>query len=146
MTKQRKSTLIVFAVVIAITAVMIAKQFRDDTNSRATVETLDEVSVIGSGVPMLLELGSHGCTPCKAMMPILLELKAEYAGKMTVGFVDIIEDKTMQEKYQIRVMPTQIFFDGDGKELFRHEGFYAKEKIIGKWKELGFDFGAMQYP
>ena len=132
--------LIVTILFAAIAAVMFAKHLR----FQADAEVLGGDERIGGGVPMLLELGSHGCTPCKAMMPILRELKAEYAGKMEVGFVDIIADKAMQEKYQIRVMPTQLFFDGEGKELFRHEGFYAKEKIVGKWKELGFEFGAAQ--
>ena len=36
-------------------------------------------------------------------------------------------------------MPTQIFYDSSGKELFRHEGFYSKEDILGKWNELGVD-------
>ena len=141
MTEQRKRTLIMFAVVIAITAVMIAKQFRDDANSRAAAETLDEVSVIGSGIPVLFELGSHGCTPCKKMMPVLRELKSEYDGRLGVCFVDIIEEKEVGRKYEIRLMPTQLFLDGEGKELFRHTGFYAKAGIIAKWKELGFDLG-----
>ena len=141
MTEQRKKTLIMFVVVVGITAVMIAKQFRDDANLRAAAATLDEISVIGSGMPVLFELGSHGCKPCKMMMPVLHELKAEYGGRFGVCFVDIIEEKEVGEKYEIRLMPTQIFLDGEGIELFRHTGFYAKADIIEKWKELGFDFG-----
>ena len=39
----------------------------------------------------------------------------------------------------MRVSPTQIFFKSDGKEAFRHEGFFGKEDILAKWKELGVD-------
>jgi hypothetical protein len=43
------------------------------------------------------------------------------------------------KEYRISVMPTQIFYDASGKELFRHEGFFSKEDILGKWKELGIE-------
>jgi len=135
-----KKILIVTVLFAAIAAVMFAKHMQ----FQADAEVLGGDESVGGGLPVLLELGSHGCRPCKMMMPILRELKSEYAGRMEVGFIDVVADKTMQDKYQIRVMPTQIFFDGEGKELFRHEGFYAKERIIGKWNELGFGFGVVQ--
>lgn len=134
---RQKNALIVIALFAAIVAVMSAKHMR----FQADAETLGGDEVVGSGVPVLLELGSHTCNPCKLMMPILRELKDEYAGKMEIGYVDIFKDKAIGEKYGIRVMPTQIFFDSEGKELFRHEGFFAKENILAKWKELGVSFG-----
>jgi len=54
-----------------------------------------------------------------------------------VAFSDVRQDPSVGEKYGISVIPTQIFFDKDGKELFRHEGFFPKEDILAKWKELG---------
>jgi thioredoxin 1 len=42
-------------------------------------------------------------------------------------------------QYGIRVIPTQIFYDAEGKERFRHEGFYGREDMLAKWKELGVD-------
>lgn len=137
---KQKNTLIVIGLFAAIFAVMFANHMR----FQADAEVLGGDEGVGSGVPVLLELGSHTCNPCKLMMPILRELKEEYAGKMEVGFVDIFEEKAAGDKYGIRIMPTQIFFDGAGKELFRHEGFYAKEDIVAKWKELGFEFGKVQ--
>jgi thioredoxin 1 len=71
------------------------------------------------------------------MAPILDELKTTYAGKLDVVFIDVWENKQAGEQYGIRVIPTQIFYDADGKELFRHEGFFSKEDILAKWKELG---------
>lgn len=91
-------------------------------------------------LPRLLDLGAGKCIPCKLMAPILEEMKKEYAGSMDVVFIDVWEDSTAGEKYGIQSIPTQIFFDASGKELFRHEGFFAKEEILAKWKELGFDF------
>jgi thioredoxin 1 len=90
-------------------------------------------------LPRLLDLGAGKCIPCKKMAPILDELKEEYAGSLEVVFIDVWQDRSAAEKYGIEAIPTQIFFDPSGKELFRHEGFYAKEDILAKWKELGFD-------
>ena len=88
-------------------------------------------------LPRLLDLGAGKCVPCKMMAPILDELKTTYAGKLEVVFIDVWENKQAGEHYGIRMIPTQIFYDDAGKELFRHEGFFSKDDILAKWKELG---------
>jgi len=88
-------------------------------------------------LPKLVDLGADKCIPCKAMAPILKELKTEYAGRMDVEFIDVWKNPNAGKAYKIKLIPTQIFFDASGKERFRHEGFYGKEDILGKWKELG---------
>jgi thioredoxin 1 len=93
-------------------------------------------------VPKLVDLGADKCIPCKMMAPILEELKGDYAGKMDVQFIDVWKNPAAGKQYGIEVIPTQIFYDAKGKELFRHQGFFGKEDILGKWKELGVDIGA----
>ncbi|NOU36174.1 MAG: thioredoxin family protein [Kiritimatiellaceae bacterium] len=88
-------------------------------------------------LPRLVDLGAGQCVPCKMMVPILDELKTTFAGKLEVVFIDVWENKQAGEQYGIRMIPTQIFYDAGGKELFRHEGFFSKEDILAKWKELG---------
>jgi len=92
-------------------------------------------------LPKLLDLGANKCIPCKAMAPILEELKKEYAGKMKVEFIDVWQNEDAGKQYGVNMIPLQIFFDANGKELFRHEGFFGKEDILAKWKELGVDIG-----
>lgn len=92
-----------------------------------------------AALPRLLDLGAGKCIPCKMMAPILEELRKEYAGRMAVEFIDVWQNPDGGKKYGIRIIPTQIFFDASGKELFRHEGFYSKDDILAKWKELGVD-------
>ncbi len=92
-----------------------------------------------SKLPKLVDLGADKCIPCKAMAPILKDLKAEYAGRMDVEFIDVWKDPKPGKAYKIKLIPTQIFFDASGKERFRHEGFFGKEDILAKWKELGVD-------
>ena len=90
-----------------------------------------------ANLPRLIDLGAGKCIPCKMMAPILEELKKEYQGRLDVIFVDVWEKPDEAKKYKINIIPTQIFYDASGKELFRHEGFFAKEDILAKWKEFG---------
>lgn len=90
-------------------------------------------------LPKLIDLGAGKCIPCKMMAPILEQLKTNYVGKLEVEFIDVWQNPDAGKAYNIEMIPTQIFFGADGKELFRHAGFFAKEDILAKWKELGVD-------
>lgn len=89
------------------------------------------------GLPKLLELGSVTCHACQEMKPIIEELARELRGRVIVEFVDVVRHGEVADRYQIQAIPTQIFLDAEGKELFRHVGFYPKEEILAKMKELG---------
>ncbi len=93
-------------------------------------------------LPRLVDLGAGKCIPCKKMAPILEELKKEYAGRMEVEFIDVWKDPDAGKAYGIEMIPTQIFYDANGTELFRHTGFFGREDILGKWKELGVELAA----
>jgi thioredoxin 1 len=90
-------------------------------------------------LPRLVDLGAGKCIPCKMMAPVLEELRQEYAGRLRVDVFDIEENPDLVAEYKVWVIPTQIFFDASGTELFRHEGFISKEDILAKWKELGVE-------
>ena len=103
-------------------------------------------AAIGANLPvseaqgsMIVDIGAGTCIPCKMMAPILEELKKEYAGVFGVNFIDIHKNPDQADKYNIRVIPTQIFFDASGKELFRNEGSFSKEDILAKWAEFGVE-------
>jgi thioredoxin 1 len=89
--------------------------------------------------PRLLDLGATTCIPCKKMAPVLEELKIEYEGRLDVQFVDVWNMPGVANQYGVQSIPIQIFFDASGKELYRHQGFLAKEEILSKWDELGVD-------
>ena len=124
---------IVLGLVAAVGVVLVLK------NNAASTAAKPANGAAGTGLPRLLDIGSVTCIPCKMMAPILEELRAEYAGAMQVDFIDVRQDPEAATAHGIRVIPTQIFFDASGAELFRHEGFIAKEDILAKWKELGID-------
>lgn len=101
------------------------------TNTAAAPQT--------NALPKLLDLGAGKCIPCKMMAPILEELKTNYVGTLEVEFIDVWKNPEAAKPYNLEVIPTQIFYDASGKELFRHIGFFAKEDILAKWKELGVE-------
>jgi thioredoxin 1 len=78
-----------------------------------------------------IELGSVNCIPCKMMQPVMKNIETKYGGLVEVIFYDVWtqEQRQYAEKYGIRVIPTQVFLDENGKEFHRHEGFYPEEEI-----------------
>ena len=77
-----------------------------------------------------VELGSVNCIPCRMMKPVMKAIEDKYKDQVQVIFHDVKVKKEMVAKYKVRVIPTQVFLDAEGKEFFRHEGFFPKEEII----------------
>jgi thioredoxin 1 len=128
--------------VICIVGLVLAWSGREGTAGDLAPATNAPASTNATAkakLPRLVDLGAGKCIPCKKMAPILEELKKEQAGKLDVEFIDVWKDPEAGKPYKILIIPTQIFFDAKGKELFRHEGFYSKADILAKWKELGVE-------
>jgi len=89
------------------------------------------------GMVTMVDLGAKKCIPCKMMAPILEKLEKAYAGKAAVVFLDVWEDPAPAKHFGIRAIPTQIFFDKQGKETYRHEGFLGEEEIVRRLKDMG---------
>lgn len=90
-----------------------------------------------SGKPTMVDFGAHGCRPCDMMTPILETLKQKYTGKANIIFVNVREAQILGARYGIQTIPVQVFFDKDGKEVYRHIGFFDQDKIEQKLSELG---------
>jgi len=88
-------------------------------------------------MPRVVDLGADKCIPCKQMAPILVELRKEYEGRVIVDFIDVWKNPKASEPYKISVIPTQVFFDAEGKEVWRHVGFLPKADFVAKFAELG---------
>jgi thioredoxin 1 len=86
-----------------------------------------------------VEIGAARCIPCKAMQPIMKAVEEEYKGQVKVVFHDVWtpQGKIDGMKYNIRVIPTQVFLDKNGKEYFRHKGYFPKEELIKVLKMRG---------
>jgi len=88
-------------------------------------------------LPILVDLGKGTCIPCKKMKPILEELSVEYEGRAIVKVIDLRYEPQEAKRYKIRLIPTQIFYDAEGNEVYRHEGFMDKRSIEMKFAEMG---------
>jgi len=80
-------------------------------------------------VVTFVELGSEGCKPCEAMKPVMESVRQRFPGQVEVVFHDVRKDPAMAGKYRIMLIPTQVFLLPDGKEFFRHEGFFPLEEV-----------------
>ena len=133
---------IVFLLVVIVGGVIILKKGqKDNTNQKIEASQKENLVVQEEKhtLPRLLDLGAGKCIPCKMMAPILEELKEDYKAQFEVVFIDVWEHPDETKKYNIKLIPTQIFYDDKGNELYRHEGFLSKEDILAKWDELGID-------
>ena len=144
--KTPAKILILLAVAVVVATAVVLKKERSAATGDANAPSVTAVTnqtasgaVATAKLPKLIDLGAGKCIPCKMMKPILDELKRDYADRFVTEFIDVWENPDAGKPYSIEVIPTQIFFDATGKELFRHVGFYGKEDILGKWKELGVD-------
>jgi thioredoxin 1 len=117
------------ALIKVITAVLVLSIFL--TVSQPVLSQPDVYDRIPAlGIPTVLDLGATACIPCKMMAPILEKLHIEYQDKAAVIFVDVWKDATEAKRFGIRTIPTQIFFNRDGVEVFRHEGFFDEASIV----------------
>jgi thioredoxin 1 len=96
-------------------------------------------AAIGQLKVTFIELGSVRCIPCKAMQPIMREIEKEYGDQVKVVFYDVwkVEQAEYGTLNKIRAIPTQVFLDKDGKEYFRHEGYFPKAELVEVLKRQG---------
>lgn len=151
MNKFAKITIVIVLIVVVGAVIALKENNKADSKSKDPGSSVENIPAVEpdkaeqiKALPRLVDLGAGKCIPCIMMAPILKELKKEYAGTFNVEFIDVWKNPDAGRKYGIRMIPTQIFFDTAGKELFRHEGFFAREDILLKWKELGVDIEKKQ--
>jgi thioredoxin 1 len=92
-----------------------------------------------SGKPVVADFGRGTCIPCKMMQPILEKLQKDFAGKAEILILDVGEYASLSRKHRVMMIPTQIFFDENGKEVYRHQGFMSEEDILAQLKKMGVE-------
>ena len=95
--------------------------------------------VPSKGLVTLVDIGAKSCIPCKMMDPILQKMDKRYEGKAAVIFIDVRFHQEEARRFQINGIPTQIFFDKTGKEIYRHTGFMSEAAIIEQFKKMGVE-------
>jgi thioredoxin 1 len=97
----------------------------------------DLKNIPAKGMVTMIDLGAASCIPCKMMAPILDKLEKRYQGKAAVIFIDLRYEREAAQRFGIRAIPTQIFFDKVGKEVYRHVGFMSEAAIVTQFQSMG---------
>jgi len=106
-----------------------ANDAESSESTESTEASRQQKPAVESQRPRLVDLGADKCIPCKKMAPILEQLREEYKGRLDVEFIDVWKNPGAGRQYGIRVIPTQILYDREGTEVWRHRGFISKENL-----------------
>lgn len=135
--------LIPLILAVGIVVVLLLKSQRPEHD--ATFPGADKFTIestfaeMAGGRPTLVELGSNTCVPCQMMKKVLTGLHARYGENLNILFFDVTTHPEFGRKFSVNMIPTQVFLDAIGNEVFRNEGYLPEEQIVAKWKELGID-------
>jgi thioredoxin 1 len=130
---NRKKYIYIIIFLLLLAAVFSFKKISNNTEATLNESTLTQESIKTDDIKAtFVELGSVGCIPCDKMQPIMKEIAEEYQGQVKVIFYDVrtVFGAPYKDKFKIRAIPTQVFLDKDGKEYFRHLGFFAKDELV----------------
>ena len=141
-----------FIAILAVISALSSQFFLEaDENIRVPLEKVTGSSAAGitksiqdevkevpvKGLVTMVDLGAKSCIPCKMMAPILEKLERVYDGKAAIIFIDVWKHRGQAKRFRIRAIPTQIFFDKQGKEVYRHVGFMSEKAIVKQLKKMG---------
>jgi thioredoxin 1 len=146
--KKVRTLLFLFSVVIGITAVYGLSSQEEYFASAQPVapDSLQPVAhldrsglqkVLSSSKYSMIEFGGRYCKPCKAMQPILARLASQYDSLINICNFFLEDDPPVARTYRVNLIPTQIIFDQNGKEISRHVGLWEESKIVAQYKKLG---------
>jgi len=114
---------------------------RNETDKSEKQSVVEKGTGVDTVKVTFIEIGSLECVPCEMMQPIMKEIENEYKEQVEVVFYDVWTDEgsPYAQKYDIKVIPTQIFLDKDGNEYFRHEGYFPKDDLVKVLKMQGVE-------
>lgn len=141
---KRRDFLILAAVAALVVGTAALRATREPASAAAAPATVagarpSGAPPVAASVPRMVDLGAGRCIPCRKMAPILAELRTEYAGRAEIVFIDVWEHPELAEGYSFQVIPTQIFYDRGGREVWRHEGFLDRPDIVAQLRRMGVE-------
>jgi len=144
------SLIVVLLIIMGMISIIIVKNSQKEKEANSdtyekgfellATEDFDKEEVLSRGYPVLLDIGGGECIPCKAMKPVLEELNEQWQKKVIVKFVDYWQYPDLANQFDFSVIPTQFFYDEDGKLYTTHQGQITKDEVIEIFKEMGYSF------
>ena len=135
--KKSTTTLVLGVIALALVAGALWSQLSDAPSEATPTANHAPEEIPVKGMPTMLDLGANECMPCKMMVPVMEKVEKKYEGKAAIVFIDVWKDKAPAKRFGIRAIPTQIFFNAEGKEVYRHEGFMSEADIDKVFHRMG---------
>jgi thioredoxin 1 len=132
MDKRRNKLKLIFVLLALLSISLYACKSEDNK-----IETNKPVKDTTHAKITFVELGSVNCIPCRQMQPVMRSIEEKFGSQVKIIFHDVWKDKKPAQEYGIQLIPTQVFLDENGKEFFRHEGFFAENEIINLFETKG---------
>jgi thioredoxin 1 len=129
--------LLVSILLIALVGIALVSCSSEEQTTAPAVSSGEIPEVPVKGMVTMVDVGATACIPCKMMAPILEELEREYQGRAAIIFIDVWEHREQGPRFGVQAIPTQIFYDKDGVEAYRHVGFMDKQSIVAMLEKLG---------
>lgn len=113
----------------------IVKQGNTAQNNLSTEAKLDELYNYSKSNKSyqytFLEFGAKGCSACLRMETVMDEIRKNHGDKINVVFYNVLlpENQEYMSFYGVDTIPTQIFLDSTGKQIFRHSGYLSIQEI-----------------
>ena len=120
---------------LVLISVFCAASFVGTASGKEAAGDFENLPV--KGMVTMIDLGAKKCIPCKMMAPILTKVEKDYQGRAAVVFIDVWKNREQAGRFGVRSIPTQIFFDKEGAEQYRHVGFMDEKDIVGQLKKMG---------
>ena len=119
-------------VIFLLTSISYTGCAQDASQKEETESTKESISKTEDYKVTFIELGSVRCIPCQKMQPVMKSIEEKYGDQVKVVFYDVWthEGRPFADKYDVEAIPTQVFLDKDGKEFFRHVGFFEETELI----------------
>ena len=133
-TRTKAGSLVIAGMFFFLFSFLYSPFFFSLSSAAQAAETKE---IPAKGMVTMVDLGAKSCVPCKMMAPILEKLEKAYQGRAVIHFYDVWENREPAMRFGIRAIPTQIFFDKDTKEVYRHVGFMSEEDIVKQLTKMG---------
>jgi thioredoxin 1 len=130
-TKVKKQIIFILLMSIVFDSFTFAQSKKSPKKTRLVPVVKDTSAITSQPLITFVELGSVNCIPCKAMQKVMKAVEEKYGSQLKIIFYDVWKQEQVHfaEEYKIRLIPTQVFLDVNGKELMRHEGYYPENEI-----------------
>jgi thioredoxin 1 len=143
MTTNKKIGIVAVIVVLFASVALIQHQLAIQSQQYGPeVDAGPALPGVPADLPRLVNLKTQDCIHCKRMIPVLAELRDEYGQAFSIYTFDVGVRPDLGRAFGIgSTVPTLVFFDQHGREIYRFEGYMSKAEILARWERLGLRIG-----